>query len=79
MEQALWTAPINGCEMDKRRFLDWQLHSLNESKKKIIINCKSQSFSLVSHFSLEVASEQFIEDLGTQIETYNTIPLKIHK
>jgi len=34
---------------------------------------------LLSHFSLEVASEQFMEDLGTQIETYDTTPLKIHK
>jgi len=48
-------------------------------KEKIINNCKSQSFSLLSDFSLKVPSEQFIVHLGTQIETYNTTPLKIHK
>jgi len=34
-------------------------------KEKNIINCKSQSFSLLSPFFIEVASEWFMKDLGS--------------
>jgi len=65
MEQALRMDPINGYEMDKKWFLNCFLQSLSESRKKIFINCNSQSFSLLFHLPLEVASEQFMEDLET--------------
>jgi len=47
-------------------------------KRKSNINCKNQSFSLLSPFFLEVASEWFMEDLGSQIEAYDTTHSKIH-
>jgi len=65
MEQSLRTDPLNSYEMDKRWFLNWSLQSLNESRNKSIVNCNSQSFSLLFHLYVEVASERFMEDIWT--------------
>jgi len=55
------------------------LRSLNGSIKKNYFIARANHSLCFPHFSLEAANEQFMEDLGSEVGTYDSSCLKIHK